>query len=114
MRPTAASTTDRKTPLCEVLAAAPLNVDGAGPDCPEGLEVVVPPGTVATPATPGTGTGTAGVAVVPAWLAAGVPAARPTLEPDVAKCIGVTASWVENNEVVVQPGAIAPVVATWT
>ena len=88
------------------------DVDAVGD--PEGVTAVVPPEAATTPATPGTGTGAAGTAVVPAWLAAGVPAARPTLVPEVAKCIGVTASWVENNEVVEQPGAMAPVVATWT
>ena len=91
-----------------------MKAAGAGFDCPVAWGVVVLPEAATTPATPGTGTAVAGVAVVPASLAAGVPAARPTLVPEVAKCIGVTASWVENNEVVVQPGAMAPVVATWT
>ena len=73
------------------------------------------PEAPATPATPGTGAGVAaGAAVAPASLAAGVPAARPTLVPEVAKCIWGTASWVESNEVVVQPGAMTPVVCSWT
>ena len=70
------------------------------------------PATLATPETPGApgaGEAPAGVAVWPASLAAGVPAARPTLAPEVAKCIWGTASWVEKTEVVVQPGAMAPV-----
>ena len=75
------------------------------------------PATPATPATPGTGAGAAGAvggAVAPAWLAAGVPAARPTLVPEVAKCIWGTASWAENSEVVVQPEAMALVACSWT
>lgn len=85
-RPTAASTTDRKTPLCEVLTAAPWKVVevGAGGAEEAGTETVPE-----APATPGTG---AAGAVAPASLAAGVPAARPTLVPDVAKCIWGTAS----------------------
>ena len=45
------------------------------------------PDAPATPATPGTGDagGALGAAVAPASLAAGVPATRPTLVPDVAK-----------------------------
>ncbi len=73
------------------------------------------PEAPATPATPGTGVaGAAGAAVAPASLAAGVPAARPTLVPEVAKCIWGTASEVENSEVVVQPGAMTPVAGTWS
>ena len=70
------------------------------------------PATPAAPAAPRTGE--AGEAVAPAWLGAGVPAARPTLVPEVAKCIWGTASWVESSEVVVQPGAMTPVAETWS
>ncbi len=103
-------------PLCEVLTAAPLKVDGVGVDGPEEGATVAVPEAPAAPATPGTGTGATagGAAVAPAWLAAGVPAARPTLVPEVAKCIWGTASWVEKSEVVVQPGAMAAVAWTWT
>lgn len=45
----------------------------------------VPEATPATPGTPGAGEAAAGEAVCPASLAAGVPAARPTLAPEVAK-----------------------------
>lgn len=81
-----------------------------------GVEVAELPDAPATPATPATTAGVeaAGAAVAPASLAAGVPAARPTLVPEVAKCIWGTASWVESSEVVVQPGAMTPVVWTWT
>ena len=113
-RPTAASTTDRKTPLCEVLAAAPLKVVVVGVGAVEADTETLPeaPATPATPAAPATGE--AGEAVAPASLAAGVPAARPTLVPEVAKCIWGTASWVESSEVVVQPGAMTPVAGTWS
>ena len=70
------------------------------------------PETPATPATPGAGAG-AGAAVAPASLAAGVPAARPTLVPEVAKCICGTASEVERIVVVVQPAAMT-LVACWS
>ena len=77
---------------------------------PAGTEgVPVAPAAPGTPATPGTWGAAEGAAVAPASLAAGVPAARPTLAPEVAKCIWGTASWVEKTEVVVQPGAMAPV-----
>lgn len=77
------------------------------------------PATPATPATPGAAGaggagGAGGTAVAPASLAAGVPAARPTLVPEVAKCIWGTASWVDSSEVVVQPGAMTPVAGTWS
>lgn len=86
-RPTAASTTERKTPLCEVLTAAPLKGTGVvdvGVD-PAGTTALEEP---ATPATPGTTVAAgAGAAVAAASLGAGVPAARPTLLPEVAKWI---------------------------
>lgn len=63
------------------------------------------------PATPGTGEA---APVAPASLGAGVPAARPTLVPEVAKCIWGTASWVESSDVVEQPGAMTPVAGTWS
>ena len=95
------------------MEAAPLKVAAVGEDVEEASTETLPDAP-ATPATPGTGgaAGAAGAAVTPASLAAGVPAARPTLVPDVAKCIWGTASWVESSEVVVQPGAITPVAGT--
>ena len=89
-----------------------MNVDavGAGGAGEAGTETL--PEVPATPATPAT-EGDAGEAVAPASLAAGVPAARPTLEPEVSKCIWGTASEVDSSEVVVQPGAMTPV-ASWT
>ena len=77
-------------------------------------EAPATPGTPAAPAAPGAGAAAGGAAVAPAWLAAGVPAARPTLVPEVAKCIWGTASWVEKSVVVVQSGAMAAVAWTWT
>ena len=64
------------------------------------------------PATPGTRRAGEAVEVAPASLAAGVPAARPTLLPAVTKCIGATAT--ESSEVVVQPGAMDSVADTWS
>ena len=112
-------TTDRKTPLCEVLAAAPLKVAAVGDD---GVAAAALPDAPATPGTPAAFAAPAapaavaagGAAVAPASLAAGVPAARPTLVPEVAKCICGTASWVESSEVVAQPEAMALVAWTWT
>lgn len=75
---------DRKIPLCEVLVAAPRKVAAVG-------EANGKTPLPEAPATPGTGAG-AGAAVAPASLGAGVPAARPTLVPEVAKCIWGTAS----------------------
>ena len=82
---------------------------------PVGVTVgVTLPEAPATPATPGAGAGTgAGAAVAPASLAAGVPAARPTLVPEVAKCICGTASEVERSVVVVQPAGMT-LVACWS
>ena len=96
------------------MAAAPLNATGVVDAGVELAGTDALPEAPATPATPGTGVAAGGDAVTPAWFAAGVPAARPTLVPEVAKCIGDTTSWVESSEVVVQPGAMAPVAWTWT
>lgn len=112
-RPTAASTTDRKTPLCEVLAAAPLKLVAVADGVTKATVTEAVPEAPAAPATPGTGEAGEAAAVAPASLAAGVPAARPTLVPEVAKCIWGTASEVESSEVVVQPEAMTPL-ACWT
>ena len=67
-----------------------MNVAGVDEIGVEGADAV-PEATPATPATPGTpgtpgaGEAAGGEAVCPASLAAGVPAARPTLAPEVAK-----------------------------
>ena len=64
-----------------------MNVAGVVETGEGGAEAVpeATPATLATPGTPGAGEAAAGEAVWPASLAAGVPAARPTLAPEVAK-----------------------------
>lgn len=94
------------------MAAAPLKVVAVGDGTVEARTEPLPEAP-ATPGAPATGEA-AGEAVAPASLAAGVPAARPTLLPEVAKCIWGTASWVESSDVVVQPGAMTPVAGTWS
>ena len=67
-----------------------MNVAGVVETGVEGAEAVpeampATPATPATPGTPGAGEAAGGEAVWPASLAAGVPAARPTLAPEVEK-----------------------------
>lgn len=65
-----------------------MKADAVADGAVEEGTVTLPDPAPATPATPEA----AGAAVAPASLAAGVPAARPTLLPEVAKCIWGTAS----------------------